>query len=48
MDVLLCDMFDNGISLKELCKYFKRSKSGITARLVKLGKIEKRSDISKA
>ena len=45
-DVLLCEMYDNGSSAKELCEYFKRSRSGIAARLVRLGKIQKRSELS--
>lgn len=44
-DEQLCAMFDCGSSVKEMCEYFKRSRGGITARLVRLGKIENRADI---
>ena len=40
-DEKLCEMFDSGVTQKELCDYFKRSRGSISARLVKLGKIEK-------
>lgn len=36
---MLCIMFDRGDSKKDICNYFKRSERGISARLVKLGKI---------
>ncbi len=39
---MLCIMFDRGDSKKEICDYFKRSERGISARLVKLGKIQAR------
>ena len=45
LDQQLCEMFYRGISVKELCSYFKRSKGGIAARLVRLGKIENRADL---
>ena len=45
MDERLCNMFDSGSSAKEMCKYFKRSRGGISARLVRLGKIENRADL---
>ena len=40
-DTLLCSMFDEGCAKKDLCAYFKRSPGAITARLVRLGKIQK-------
>lgn len=43
-DKLLCQMFEEGYSRRELCKYFERTRGGIEARLVHLGKIEKRSN----
>lgn len=45
LDQQLCDMFDCGASVKEMCEQFKRSRGGITARLVRLGKIENRADL---
>lgn len=45
LDQQLCDMFDCGTSVKEMCELFKRSRGGITARLVRLGKIENRADL---
>ena len=45
MDQQLCDMFDCGSSVKEMCEHFKRSRGGIAARLVRLGKIENRADL---
>lgn len=45
LDQQLCDMFDCGASVKEMCAQFKRSRGGIAARLVRLGKIENRTDL---
>ena len=45
LDQQLCDMFDCGASVKEMCEQFKRSRGGIAARLVRLGKIENRADL---
>lgn len=45
LDQKLCDMFDSGASAKEMCEYFKRSRGGIAARLVRLEKIENRTDL---
>lgn len=45
LDQQLCTMYDNGLTAKELCTYFKRSRDGIAARLVRLGKIETRSEL---
>lgn len=45
LDQQLCDMFDCGTSVKEMCELFKRSRGGITARLVRLGKIENRAEL---
>lgn len=45
LDQELCDMFDCGASVKELCEHFMRSRGGIASRLVRLGKIENRSDL---
>lgn len=44
-DQKLCEMFDCGSSVKEMCEQLKRSRSGIAARLVRLGKIEQRADL---
>lgn len=41
-DNALCRMFDAGYSKKDICAHFKRSPGSIAARLVRLGKIEKR------
>lgn len=38
-------MFDDGISIREICRHFGRSRGAIAARLVKLGKIEERAEI---
>lgn len=45
LDQSLCDMFDSGASTMEMCEYFKRSRGGIAARLVRLGKIQNRIDL---
>ena len=45
LDQQFSDMYDCGASVKEMCDYFKRSKGGIAARLVRLGKIENRADV---
>ena len=44
-DALLCQMFDEGTKLKELCEFNKRTSGAIKARLVRLGKIDDRSSI---
>ncbi len=43
-DAMLCRMFENGCSREEISKQFKRSHSGIAARLVRLGKITNREE----
>ncbi len=45
LDQQLCNMFDCGASVKEMCEQFIRSRGGIAARLVRLGKIENRADL---
>lgn len=42
-DALLCEMYDAGLSKKDIAKHFMRSNNAIAARLVKLGKIPNRS-----
>ncbi|SMF97044.1 hypothetical protein SAMN02949497_4460 [Methylomagnum ishizawai] len=37
--------FDSGIDIKEIAKWHGRSRGGITARLVRLGRIEEGSEI---
>lgn len=46
LDQRLCEMYDIGATAKELCEHFGRSSSGIAARLVRLGKIKERSNLS--
>lgn len=46
-DAYLCKMFDEGVSRREMCSYFKRSGGAIASRLVRLGKIESRDEIQK-
>lgn len=41
---VLCRMFEQGCTRKEICNYFKRSTGAIAARLVKLGKISERDE----
>ena len=41
-DDLLCRMFDEGKTRKEICEYFKRSSGAIASRLMRLGKIKNR------
>lgn len=41
-DKYLCQLFDEGCSAAELCRVFRRTRRGIAARLVHLGKIEER------
>lgn len=41
----LCKMYDEGSTTQELCDYFQRTRSGIAARLVRLGKILERSEL---
>ena len=38
-DQMLCQMFDNGCSTKEMSTTFKRTQGAISSRLVRLGKI---------
>ena len=41
----LCQMYDEGATAQELCDHFQRTRSGIAARLVRLGKILERSEL---
>lgn len=41
----LCRMYDEGATAQELCDHFQRTRSGIAARLVRLGKILERSEL---
>ena len=43
-DKKLSEMFDAGISKKEICNTFKRTSTGIASRLVRLGKIRERDE----
>ncbi len=43
---ILCNMYDCGKSKKELCKHFKRSSLAIEERLIKLGKIKNRYELT--
>ncbi|MBR0324311.1 MAG: hypothetical protein IIX06_07480, partial [Bacteroidales bacterium] len=43
-DKKLCEMFDAGACKKDICKTFKRTQTGIAARLVRLGKINDRDE----
>ena len=43
-DKKLSEMFDAGISKKEICNTFKRTSTGIASRLVRLGKITERDE----
>ena len=43
-DEILGRMFDTGCSTQEMCNHFQRSKGGITARLVRIGKIDSREE----
>ena len=45
LDQQLCSLYENGLAAEELCAYFKRSREGIASRLVRLGKLETRSDL---
>ena len=45
LDQQLCQMFDRGDSVTAMCSQFKRSKGGIAARLVRLGKISNRAEL---
>ncbi len=47
-DKALCKMFDEGRSVQELCHYFGRSRGGIAARLVRLGKIDERKALKES
>lgn len=42
-DSLLCEMYDTGLSKKDIAKHFMRTGNSISARLVKLGKIPNRA-----
>ena len=46
-DLALCTMFDMGCSTQSMSARFRRSVGGIAARLVRLGKIEERSELKK-
>jgi hypothetical protein len=43
-DKKLCEMFDAGLSKKDICNTFKRTTTGIASRLVRLGKIKERDE----
>ena len=43
-DKKLCEMFDAGVSKKDICNTFKRTSTGIASRLVRLGKIKERDE----
>ena len=43
-DKKLCEMFDSGVSKKDICNTFKRTATGIASRLVRLGKIKERDE----
>ena len=43
-DRKLCEMFDAGVSNKDICNTFKRTTTGIASRLVRLGKIKERDE----
>lgn len=43
-DKKLCELFDAGVSNKDICKIFKRTSTGIASRLVRLGKICERDE----
>lgn len=43
-DKKLCEMFNAGVSKKEICNTFKRTTTGIASRLVRLGKIKERDE----
>lgn len=43
-DKKLCEMFDAGLSKKDICNTFKRTTTGIASRLVRLGKIKDRDE----
>ena len=43
-DKKLCEMFDAGVSKKDICDTFKRTTTGIASRLVRLGKIKERDE----
>ena len=44
-DEILCRMFDTGCSTQDMCNHFQRSKGGIAARLVRIGKINSRDEL---
>ncbi|MGY3854905.1 hypothetical protein ACW5W8_19080 [Aeromonas aquatilis] len=44
-DELLANSFDSGLGVDELSRIHKRTKGSIASRLVRLGKINERSDI---
>ncbi|MGU5847888.1 hypothetical protein [Aeromonas hydrophila] len=44
-DEMLANNFDSGSRIDELSKIHKRTKGSIASRLVRLGKIEERSDV---
>lgn len=45
-DDILCRMFETGCSTQDMCNHFQRSNGSIAARLVKLGKINFRDELS--
>lgn len=43
-DKKLVEMYDAGVSKKDICNTFKRTSTGIASRLVRLGKIRERDE----
>ena len=43
-DAALCRMFDAGSTCQDMQAYFQRTRSSIETRLVRVGKIQRRSD----
>ncbi len=43
-DEVLCQMFENGTSKKDICNHFKRTEGSIASRLVRIGKINNRDE----
>lgn len=43
--VELLSMFDHGCSMQEICRELFRTPKGVAAKLVRLGRIERRKDV---
>lgn len=41
-DAYLCKLFDDGVTKRDMCEHFQRSRGAIEARLVRVGKIDNR------